>query len=54
MSGSARQARSVARLAAVQALYQMETAGAGREAAAGRQTRVGQEVDILDIGPERV
>lgn len=32
MSGSARQARSVARLAAVQALYQMETAGAGAEA----------------------
>ncbi len=31
MSGSARQARSVARLAAVQALYQMETAGAGAE-----------------------
>jgi transcription antitermination protein NusB len=30
--GSARQARSVARLAAVQALYQMETAGAGTEA----------------------
>jgi N utilization substance protein B len=29
---SARQARSVARLAAVQALYQMETAGAGVEA----------------------
>jgi N utilization substance protein B len=32
MSGPARQARSVARLAAVQALYQMETAGAGAEA----------------------
>ena len=32
MSGSGRQARSVARLAAVQALYQMETAGAGAEA----------------------
>jgi N utilization substance protein B len=32
MSGSARQARSVARLAAVQALYQMEAAGAGAEA----------------------
>ena len=32
MTGSARQARSVARLAAVQALYQMETAGAGAEA----------------------
>jgi N utilization substance protein B len=31
-SGSGRQARSVARLAAVQALYQMETAGAGVEA----------------------
>ena len=31
-SGSRRQARSVARLAAVQALYQMETAGAGAEA----------------------
>jgi transcription termination factor NusB len=31
MSGSARQARSVARLAAAQALYQMETAGAGAE-----------------------
>jgi transcription antitermination protein NusB len=31
MSGSGRQARSVARLAAVQALYQMETAGAGVE-----------------------
>ena len=31
MTGSARQARSVARLAAVQALYQMETAGAGAE-----------------------
>lgn len=30
--GAARQARSVARLAAVQALYQMETAGAGVEA----------------------
>ena len=30
--GSGRQARSVARLAAVQALYQMETAGAGAEA----------------------
>ena len=30
--GSGRQARSVARLAAVQALYQMETAGAGVEA----------------------
>jgi N utilization substance protein B len=30
--GSGRQARSVARLAAVQALYQMETAGAGTEA----------------------
>lgn len=32
MSGSGRQARSVARLAAVQALYQMEAAGAGAEA----------------------
>ena len=32
MSGSGRQARSVARLAAVQALYQMEAAGAGVEA----------------------
>jgi len=32
MSRPARQARSVARLAAVQALYQMETAGAGVEA----------------------
>ena len=32
MTGSARQARSVARLAAVQALYQMETGGAGAEA----------------------
>ena len=32
MTGPARQARSVARLAAVQALYQMETAGAGVEA----------------------
>lgn len=32
MSAPARQARSVARLAAVQALYQMETAGAGAEA----------------------
>jgi transcription antitermination protein NusB len=32
MTGSARQARSVARLAAVQALDQMETAGAGAEA----------------------
>jgi transcription antitermination protein NusB len=32
VTGSARQARSVARLAAVQALYQMETAGAGAEA----------------------
>ena len=32
MSGSGRQARSVARLAAVQALYQMETAGTGAEA----------------------
>jgi N utilization substance protein B len=31
-AGSGRQARSVARLAAVQALYQMETAGAGVEA----------------------
>jgi N utilization substance protein B len=31
MSGSSRQARSVARLAAVQALYQMETGGAGAE-----------------------
>jgi N utilization substance protein B len=31
MSGSGRQARSVARLAAVQALYQMETGGAGSE-----------------------
>jgi N utilization substance protein B len=31
MSGSGRQARSVARLAAVQALYQMETGGAGAE-----------------------
>jgi transcription antitermination protein NusB len=30
-TGSARQARSVARLAAVQALYQMETGGAGVE-----------------------
>jgi N utilization substance protein B len=30
-TGSGRQARSVARLAAVQALYQMETAGAGVE-----------------------
>jgi N utilization substance protein B len=32
VTGSARQARSVARLAAVQALYQMETGGAGAEA----------------------
>lgn len=32
MSGGGRQERSVARLAAVQALYQMETAGAGVEA----------------------
>jgi N utilization substance protein B len=32
MTGSGRQARSVARLAAVQALYQMEAAGAGAEA----------------------
>ena len=32
MSPPARQARSVARLAAVQALYQMETSGAGVEA----------------------
>ena len=32
MSAPARQARSVARLAAVQALYQMETAGVGSEA----------------------
>ena len=32
MSGSARQARSVARLAAVQALYQMEVSSAGAEA----------------------
>ena len=32
MSGGARQQRSVARLAAVQALYQMETGGAGVEA----------------------
>ncbi len=31
-AGSGRQARSVARLAAVQALYQMETGGAGVEA----------------------
>ena len=31
MKGPARQARSVARLAAVQALYQMETGGAGVE-----------------------
>jgi N utilization substance protein B len=31
MSKNGRQARSVARLAAVQALYQMETAGAGAE-----------------------
>jgi transcription antitermination protein NusB len=31
VTGSARQARSVARLAAVQALYQMETGGAGAE-----------------------
>ncbi len=31
MSGDWRQSRSVARLAAVQALYQMETAGAGAE-----------------------
>jgi N utilization substance protein B len=31
MTGPARQARSVARLAAVQALYQMETAGTGAE-----------------------
>jgi N utilization substance protein B len=31
VTGSARQARSVARLAAVQALYQMEAAGAGVE-----------------------
>jgi transcription antitermination protein NusB len=31
MSGSGRQARSVARLAAVQALYQMEAGGAGAE-----------------------
>lgn len=32
MTGSARQARSVARLAAVQALYQMEVSSAGAEA----------------------
>jgi N utilization substance protein B len=32
MKGAKAQARSVARLAAVQALYQMETAGAGAEA----------------------
>ena len=32
MKGSARQARSVARLAAVQALYQMEVSSAGAEA----------------------
>src|SRR4051812_41726250 len=32
MSGPVRQARSVARLAAIQALYQMETGGAGVEA----------------------
>jgi N utilization substance protein B len=32
MSGKGRQARSVARLAAVQALYQMEISGAGSEA----------------------
>ena len=32
MNGSARQARSVARLAAVQALYQMEVSSAGAEA----------------------
>jgi N utilization substance protein B len=32
VSGSARQARSVARLAAVQALYQMEVSSAGAEA----------------------
>jgi len=32
VSGSARQARSVARLAAVQALYQMEVSNAGAEA----------------------
>jgi len=32
MNGQPRQARSVARLAAVQALYQMEAAGAGAEA----------------------
>lgn len=32
MSGSTRQARSVARLAAVQALYQMEVSSAGAEA----------------------
>jgi transcription antitermination protein NusB len=32
MSGPGRQARSVARLAVVQALYQMEAAGAGAEA----------------------
>ena len=32
MSGQARQARSVARLAAVQALYQMEVSNAGAEA----------------------
>ena len=32
MTGQGRKARSVARLAAVQALYQMETAGAGAEA----------------------
>jgi N utilization substance protein B len=31
MTGSGRQSRTVARLAAVQALYQMETAGAGAE-----------------------
>ena len=47
MSAPTRQARSVARLAAVQALYQMEAAGAGAEAVIREfgDHRFGRDVD---------
>jgi len=48
-----RQARSVARLAAVQALYQMETAGAGSEAVIREfmEHRFGSDIDGVSLGP---
>ncbi|HLI65715.1 MAG TPA: transcription antitermination factor NusB [Caulobacteraceae bacterium] len=53
MSDRAHRARTVARLAAVQALYQMETAGAGSEAVIREfgEFRFDRDVDDMALAP---